>query len=230
MRKAICLLSGGIDSTTTLYVALHDRYDVHALTIDYGQLHAKEVSCAREIAKNLGIVHYVLPISLPWKGSALLDDQIPIPKGRDRSQMAESIPSTYVPVRNTIFLSLAMSWAEAEGADVVFFGANVQDYSGYPDCRPEYLAAFTRMIWLGTKAGREGGKLISIETPLVQLSKKAIIQLGQTLKVPFEKTWSCYQGLEMPCGECDSCRIRAHGFQEAGMEDPLMQHAVASVG
>ncbi|MBI3306913.1 MAG: 7-cyano-7-deazaguanine synthase QueC [Candidatus Omnitrophica bacterium] len=228
MKSAVCLLSGGLDSTTALYYAKQEGYRVHALTIHYGQLHDKEIESARQIAAELNIPHEIISISMPWKGSALLDSNIPVPTGRKESEMTKEIPSTYVPARNSIFLSFAASWAEVLGAKAIFFGANIQDYSGYPDCRPEYLQAFRELVRLGTKRGDEG-KAIRIETPLLQLSKKEIVLLGQSLNVPFQKTWSCYQGKNTPCGECDSCVLRAKGFREAEIEDPLMRYAISSL-
>lgn len=221
MKKAVCLLSGGLDSTTALYVARSQGYNVKALTVHYGQLHEKEILCAKEIAKHLQIEHKIISISLPWGGSALLDPQIPVPVGREESEISQGIPSTYVPARNSIFLTLAASYAEASEAEAIFIGANALDYSGYPDCRPEYFEAFQEAIRLGTKVGLEG-KAIRIETPLLNLSKKEIVKLGLKLKVPFEKTWSCYQGREFPCEQCDSCLLRAKGFREAGIQDPLV--------
>ncbi len=221
IQKVVCLLSGGLDSATVLYVAKNQGYDVKALTIHYGQLHEKEILSAKEIAKDLQIEHRIISISLPWGGSALLDPQIPIPTGRKESEMSHGIPSTYVPARNSIFLTLAASYAEAVEAQAIFIGANALDYSGYPDCRPEYFKAFEVVLRLGTKAGLEG-KGARIETPLLKLSKKEIIELGMRLGVPFKKTWSCYQGRELPCGECDSCLLRAKGFREAAIQDPLV--------
>lgn len=228
MKKAVCLLSGGLDSTTTLYIALREGYEVTALTIHYGQLHEKEIESARVIASDLKIPQHMLSVPLPWGGSALLDSGIPIPVARDCFQMKAEIPATYVPARNSIFLSLAASLAEAQGAEAIFIGANALDYSGYPDCRPEYLRSFEEMLRRGTKAGIEG-KMIRIEAPLIRLSKKVIIELAHALGVPFQKTWSCYQGWDIPCGQCDSCRLRAKGFREAGMEDPLIAYAVSSL-
>ncbi len=221
MKKAVCLLSGGLDSTTALYVARSQGYNVKALTVHYGQLHEKEILCAKEIAKHLQIEHKIISISLPWGGSALLDPQIPVPVGREESEISQGLPSTYVPARNSIFLTLAASYAEASEAEAIFIGSNALDYSGYPDCRPEYFEAFQEAIRLGTKVGLEG-KAIRIETPLLNLSKKEIVKLGLKLKVPFEKTWSCYQGREFPCEQCDSCLLRAKGFREAGIQDPLV--------
>ena len=229
MRKAVCLLSGGLDSTTVLYAARSEGYSVMALTVHYGQLHEKEIKCAEQIASELGLEHYTVRVSLPWKGSALLDPQVPMPLGRDASQMPKEIPSTYVPARNSIFLSLAASYAEARKAEAIFIGANALDYSGYPDCRPEFFQAFSHVIRQGTKMGCEGKK-ISIIAPLLKLSKKEIIELGVSLNVPFKKTWSCYRGEEYPCGECDSCILRSKGFAEAGMTDPLTLGVPSGLG
>ena len=218
--KAVALLSGGLDSTTALYAALRQGCDVTALTVYYGQRHHKEIEFAKETALHLRLPHFVVPLAMPWKGSALLDAQIPMPLGRDETAMAAAIPSTYVPARNSVFLSLAASCAEAVGAGSILIGANILDYSGYPDCRPEYFAAFEATLQLGTKAGAEGHG-IKIDAPLLYLNKKEIVQLGKKLGVPFERTWSCYQGGEIPCGLCDSCLLRAKGFQEAGIFDAL---------
>lgn len=219
--KAVCLFSGGLDSTTALYSAREQGYEPIALTIYYGQLHQKETEFAKLTAKKLGIRHYLVPIALPWGGSSLLDEKIAMPKGRALAEMEKNIPNTYVPARNSVFLAFAVSCAEASGAGAVFIGANALDYSGYPDCRPDFFKAFEKVIEQGTKAGVEGKK-IEIKAPLLDLSKKEIIQLGMKLKVPFENTWSCYQGKEKPCGICDSCLLRAKGFQEAGMKDPAL--------
>jgi len=220
MKKAICLLSGGLDSTVSLYVARSEGYSPIALSVEYGQRHFREISAARSLTKALVIPHFFSALSMPWKGSALLDLQIKLPKDRDEKTMSGEIPVTYVPGRNSVFLSLAMSCAETEKANAIFIGANILDYSGYPDCRPEYLNAVTAAMWAGTKAGVEGGK-IEIKAPLIKLTKKDIVLLGQKLGVPFEKTWSCYAGDDKPCGVCDSCILRAKGFREAGVPDPL---------
>jgi 7-cyano-7-deazaguanine synthase len=218
-KKAICLLSGGLDSTVTLYYARSLGYELKALTINYGQLHTVEIKMARKTAAMLGIEHYVLNISLPWKGSALLDKSLPVPQDRD-TDASSDIPITYVPARNTIFLSYALSWAEVVGADVVFIGANQVDYSGYPDCREEYFRQVEEVYRLGTKAGVEGHS-ISIARPLIDHDKKDIVLLGQKLNVPFELTWSCYKGGDKPCNLCDSCQLRKKGFSLAGIQDPL---------
>ena len=221
MKKAICLLSGGLDSTVSLYVARSDGYAPIALSIEYGQRHFREISSARALTKKLVIPHYFSALSMPWKGSALLDAKIKLPTDRDEKTMSEEIPVTYVPGRNSVFLSMAMSCAETEKAEAIFIGANVLDYSGYPDCRPEYLQAVAEAMWSGTKAGVEGRK-VEIKAPLIKLTKKDIVLLGQKLGVPFETTWSCYAGDDKPCGVCDSCILRAKGFREAGIPDPLL--------
>ena len=220
-RVAICLLSGGLDSATALYVARNQGYEPIALSINYGQLHLKEIESAIRIAEHIRIEHQLVSVPLPWGGSALLDSNIPIPEERDASEIAQGIPSTYVPARNTIFLSLAASFAEVRGAEAIFIGANVLDYSGYPDCRPEYFRAFERLLEQGTKCGVEG-KVIMINAPLVHSKKSEIIKLAVQLGVPLEWTWSCYKGNDAPCGVCDSCILRAKGFQEAGIQDPAL--------
>lgn len=218
-NKTVCLYSGGLDSTVCLYQALSQNKIVVALTVDYGQLHRKEINIASAHAYELKVLHHTLKFSLPWKGSSLLDSSMPLPTERKESEMKD-IPSSYVPARNSILLSLAASCAEAVGANEIIIGVNALDYSGYPDCRPEYISAFETMIERGTKAGVEKHP-IKIQTPLIKLSKKEIVEMGSKLKVPFEKTWSCYAGKEKPCGYCDSCILRAKGFAEAGIKDPL---------
>ena len=220
-KKAVVLLSGGLDSTTALYVARREGAETIALSFNYGQLHERELDSAREIASSLKIEHWTVPLSFPWGGSAITDEKIPLPKGRNQEEIKEGIPATYVPARNSIFLSLAASLAEAKEAEAIYFGANALDYSGYPDCRPAFIEAFQKMIETGTKAGAEGKK-IRVVAPLLYLSKAEIVRLGGQLKVPFAWTWSCYEGREFPCGECDSCILRAKGFQEAGIDDPLL--------
>ncbi len=219
--EAVCLLSGGLDSATALYVARAEGYRPLALTVDYGQLHKKEIESAKQIARHLKIQHEILSISLPWGGSALLNPEIPIPENREAKKIPSEIPATYVPARNTIFLGLAASFAEARGAEAIFIGANAIDYSGYPDCRPEYFAQFEKMLKLGTKQGVEG-KSIEIKTPLIGFRKSEIIRLAADLHVPLEWTWSCYRGGEAPCGTCDSCLLRAEGFKAAGIDDPAL--------
>ncbi|MBP9865730.1 MAG: 7-cyano-7-deazaguanine synthase QueC [Candidatus Omnitrophica bacterium] len=220
-KKAVVLLSGGLDSLTALYVALREGHQIAALTLDYGQLHQREISFARMNAEALAIPHQVVHFGLPWKGSSLLDAAIPVPSGRTLETMNSAIPSTYVPARNTIFLALAASYAETLKAEAVFIGANALDYSGYPDCRPDFFTAMQTALNLGTKTGIEG-LVLTLKTPLLHLTKAEIIKLGHSLGVPFERTWSCYQGGDNPCGACDACLLRAKGFQEAGCADPWL--------
>ena len=216
MDKAVVLLSGGLDSATLLYFA-RKKYKPYCLIFDYGQRHRKETVCARTIARCSGSDFKLVRISLPWKGSSLLDKNMKLPK--NRRVRGKEIPSTYVPARNIIFLSFASSYAEAVGAGAVFIGANAIDYSGYPDCRPEFFRAFQRVMKKGMKAGVEGRK-IQILAPLLYKTKEQIVRLGLKLKVPFELTWSCYQGGKKPCGKCDSCILGEKGFQRAGSRDP----------
>jgi len=222
MKKAIVLLSGGLDSATTLYIALDRGYECHCLIFDYGQRHKKEVRRAQRIAKKAGCSHRVIRLSFPWQGSALLDRNARLPVGRSFSEMAKGIPSTYVPARNTIFISMAAGWAEVIGAEAVFIGANALDFSGYPDCRPEYFEEFNKLLRSGTKSGVEG-KAIKVEAPLVDKRKSEIVEIGDRLAVPFRLTWSCYEGGKRPCGRCDSCILRKKGFEEAGSKDPLTE-------
>lgn len=212
MKSAIVLLSGGLDSATTLYEAKANGYQVHALIFDYGQRHKKEIKCAVALAKRAHCPYEIVKISLPWKGSALLDKTIKVP--HQRRLDAKDIPVTYVPARNIIFLSFAASYAEAIGAQVIFIGANAIDYSGYPDCRPDFFAAYAKVLEKGLKTGVQGKK-IRVETPLIRLSKAQIIRRGIKLGVPYNLTWSCYTGQKTPCGRCDSCRLRQKGFEEA---------------
>lgn len=219
-KKAVVLLSGGLDSATTLYFAKAKGFQCHCLIFDYNQRHKKEIASARKIAKRAGCPWQVIKISLPWKGSSLLDKRSRLSAIGYR--LSTAIPSTYVPARNIIFLSFALSCAEAMKVSSIFIGANAIDYSGYPDCRPEFYRAFIRAVNLGTKAAVEG-RGFSIFTPLIKMTKAGIIKLGTRLKVPYELTWSCYQGAKKPCGKCDSCNFRAKGFQEAGAADPLIR-------
>ncbi len=221
MKNAVCLLSGGLDSAVCLYVAQSEGYAPVALSFRYGQRHERELIAARRLCKDLNIRHFVLPFQLPWQGSALLDKTQELPQDRSLEEIPNEIPATYVPARNSIFLAMAMSCAEAFGANAVFIGANALDYSGYPDCRPDYLRAFEEAMRQGTKTGAEGHP-VRIHAPLLHLTKKDIVLLGKKLHVPFENTWSCYEGGAEPCGHCDSCRLRAKGFQEAGFSDPLL--------
>lgn len=222
MKKAVILLSGGLDSATTLYAAKKKGYKPYCLIFDYGQRHSKELVSAKKIAEKAGALYKVVKISLPWKGSSLLDKNKPLPcrKGCDITE--DKIPSTYVPARNTIFLSFALSYAESIRACDIFIGANALDYSGYPDCRPEYFKVFNRLSLFATKTGIDK-KPIVIRTPLINLKKSEIIGLGIKLGVPYELTWSCYKGSKRPCGKCDSCKIRSSGFAQAGLKDPLLK-------
>jgi len=219
MRKAVVLLSGGLDSATTLYLVRKQGYKCFCLIFDYGQRHRKEIESARKIAQRAECAYQILKINLPRKGSALLDKKIKLPITDYRLPI--TIPSTYVPGRNIIFLSFALSFAEVMGAGSIFIGAHIRDYSGYPDCRPEFYRAFKQVILTGTKAGVEK-KEIKIRTPLIAKTKAEIIRLAKRLGVPLGLTWSCYQGGRFPCGKCDSCHYRAKGFQVAGIKDPLL--------
>jgi 7-cyano-7-deazaguanine synthase len=214
--RAVCLLSGGLDSTTCLALARHDGYECHALSFDYGQRHRIELDRAAQIAATLGANHVVARIDLRQIGHSALTANIEVPKS-----MTEGIPVTYVPARNTIFLSFALAWAEVLKAGDIFIGVNALDYSGYPDCRPEYIEAFERMANLATKAAVEGRTRVHIHTPLIRFTKAEIVQLAHELGVNFRMTHSCYDPAPdgTPCGACDSCRLRRKGFEEAGIED-----------
>jgi 7-cyano-7-deazaguanine synthase len=231
--KAVVLLSGGLDSTTTLAIALHEGFDVHALTFRYGQRHEVEVEAARRVASRFGVTqHVVVPIDLRlFGGSALTTDALAVPKGRDLKEIGNGIPVTYVPARNTVFLSYALAWAEGLGAADVFIGVNVLDHSGYPDCRPEYLAAFERMANLATKAGVEGRTRLKIHAPLIRLSKSEIIRKGVALGVDFCMTSTCYDPSPAgeACGLCDACLLRLKGFSENGIPDPAAYRAGTGV-
>jgi len=222
VRKAVALLSGGLDSAVAAAIAASEGYQIYALTVDYGQRHLRELESAKKIAEALGAKeHRILHVDLTgFGGSALTDSRIDVPEIRPGKEIGADIPATYVPARNTVFLGLGLAWAEALNADAVFIGAHSVDYSGYPDCRPEFLDAFRRVSALGTKRGVEG-KPINIEAPLIRMGKREIIERGSSLKVPFGLTWSCYLGREKACGRCDSCMIRRNAFAEAGMEDPI---------
>ncbi len=221
--KAVVLLSGGLDSSTVLYQAQAEGCQCYAISFDYQQRHRRELDAASAIASGVGVVdHQVVSFDLTrWGGSALTDMQLDLPTDRTLDQMSAQIPITYVPARNTIFLSFALAYAEAIAAQRVYIGVNALDYSGYPDCRPDYIDAMQDVFRLGTKQGREG-EAIQIIAPLIHLKKTEIIQLGDRLGVPWEKTRSCYSGEELACGVCDSCRLRQAAFAELGREDPLL--------
>lgn len=219
MNKAVVLLSGGLDSATILYDARARGYSPQALIFSYGQRHRKEIRQAQAIARGLKCPFHLVDIGLPWKGSSLLDTTKRLP--RHESVDPQKIPSTYVPARNLIFLSFAASFAEVIGAQAIFIGANAIDYSGYPDCRPDFFKAFEKVLKTGMKSGVQGHEL-KIEAPLLRKTKAQIIRYGTSLGVPYGLTWSCYQGQGCPCGVCDSCRLRAKGFADAGLEDPLL--------
>lgn len=220
--KAVCLLSGGLDSATCLAYARKLGYECYALSFDYGQRHSVELEAARKLSEALGAAaHRVAKIDLRVFGHSALTADIDVPKGRDEAQMSAGIPITYVPARNTIFLSFALAWAEVLEAADIFIGVNALDYSGYPDCRPEFIEAFEKMANLATRVGVDGVTRVKIHTPLISLSKAEIVRYGMKLDVPFGLTWSCYDpGPDgRPCGECDSCVLRAKGFREAGVPD-----------
>jgi len=217
-KKAVVLLSGGLDSAVTLYAAKRKGYKVYSLTFDYGQRHKKEIIAAKKIARLTKSAWRLLKFTMPRKGSSLIDRKLSIPKNR---AFDKKIPTTYVPSRNIIFLSLAASYAESLGAEAIFIGANEIDFSGYPDCRLKFLKSFERTLKLGTKTAVLGKK-ITICAPLVKKNKAQIIKLAAKLGAPLEHTWSCYQGKGAPCCVCDSCRLRQQGFKMAKMEDPAL--------
>jgi 7-cyano-7-deazaguanine synthase len=223
-RKAVCLLSGGLDSATALAVARAEGFDCYALSFDYGQRHWVELDAARRVASALGATeHRIARLDLGAFGGSALTDAIEVPKGRSAEEMGREIPVTYVPARNTIFLAFALAWAEVLESSDIFLGVNAVDYSGYPDCRPEFIEAFTRLANLATKAGVEGRLRLNIHTPLISLTKAGIIELGSRLGVDYGLTHSCYDplGAGRPCGACDACLLRRCGFAEAGLRDPL---------
>ena len=225
LQRAVVLLSGGLDSTTALAVAKAEGFAPYAMSFRYGQRHAVELDSARRVAQALGVAgHVVVDIDLRAIGGSALTADLPVPKGRSAAEMGEGIPVTYVPARNTIFLSFALAWAEVLGASDLFIGVNALDYSGYPDCRPEYVAAFEALANLATKAGVEGRQRLTVHAPLLALTKADIIRRGLALGVDYGLTSSCYDpGPDgRPCGACDSCRLRAKGFAEAGVPDPLL--------
>jgi 7-cyano-7-deazaguanine synthase len=222
--KAVVLLSGGMDSTTTAAIARHRGFDVHALSIRYGQRHAVELDSARRVAAALGIRHHViLDIDLRAFGGSALTEDIAVPKDTPLDRIGSAIPATYVPARNTVFLSLALAWAETLDCRDIFLGANALDYSGYPDCRPEYIEAFQRMANLATRAGVESGRRFTIHTPLIALSKRDIVLHGLALGVDYGITSTCYDpdAAGVACGRCEACLLRLKGFEEAGVADPV---------
>ena len=218
--RSVVLLSGGLDSATALFWSVAQGHPVRALTVDYGQRHQRELRSARALARAAGVELCRLRLNLPWlKISALVDRKKKLPDVAP-AQIGRGIPSTYVPGRNTLFLALGLSWAESCGARALVIGANVLDYSGYPDCRPRFLRAFERLSALGTRQG-VGGRAVRVLAPLIKLNKAQIISWARRLGVPLELTWSCYAGGRFPCRRCDSCKLRARGFEEAGWPDPL---------
>ena len=228
--RAVCLLSGGLDSATSTAVARREGFDCYTLSFDYGQRHRIELDAAARVARALGSrEHVVMPIDLRRFGKSALTADIAVPKGRAESEMTREIPVTYVPARNTVFLSIALAWAEVLESGDIFIGVNALDYSGYPDCRPEYIAAFETMANLATKAGVEGATRIRIHTPLIALTKAGIIELGRELGVDYSLTHSCYDpdSAGRPCGACDSCLLRAKGFSEVGIPDPALSKQTA---
>ncbi len=223
MKAAVILLSGGVDSATTLAIARHEGYACHAISFDYGQRHRFELEAAARVARSLGVGrHVTIPFDLRAIGGSSLTADIPVPRDQDPGSMGAQIPSTYVPARNTIFLSFAMGWAEVLGAYDLFIGANAIDYSGYPDCRPEYIAAFEHLANLATRAGVTGEGKFNIHAPLIEMSKADILRTGVRLGVDYALTTSCYDPADdgAACGRCDACILRRNGFEEAGIEDP----------
>ncbi len=223
MTKAIVLLSGGLDSTTALYLAKRDGHEVHALSFDYGQLHARELSSAQRIAQNFGVAsHQIVTLKLDsWGGSSLTDNTMPV---HDGNINRTDIPDTYVPARNMVFLSVAASMAEAIGAQHIYIGVSQVDYSGYVDCRQTFIEAMENAINLGTVMAVEKKQKITLHAPFINMTKAEEIRLGQLLGVDYSQTWSCYRGGEHPCGTCDSCLLRAKAFDEAGVVDTALQH------
>jgi len=222
IKKAVCLISGGLDSCVTAHLAKNKGYEIYVLSFNYGQRHNREIECSKQIASAVKAKkHVIFDIDLSiFGGSSLVDKSSDLPRNLDLKDIGKTIPSTYVPARNTVFLSIGLAYAETVNADTIFIGATATDCSGYPDCRPEYIEAYQKMADLATKRGVEG-KSIKIVAPLLHLSKAEIIKKGLELNAPFEKTWSCYQGDEKACGRCDSCLLRLKGFKEARVRDPI---------
>ena len=223
MKAAVVLLSGGVDSATTLAIARDEGFDCHAITFDYGQRHRFEIESARRVADSMGVArHVTIPFDLRAIGGSALTDDIPVPRDQDPDSMGGQIPVTYVPARNTIFLSFALGWSEVLGAFDLYIGANAIDYSGYPDCRPEYIAAYENLANLATRAGVTGQGRFSIHAPLIEMSKADILRTGARLGVDYALTTSCYDTADdgAACGGCDACVLRRRGFAEAGIPDP----------
>lgn len=224
MKKAIVILSGGLDSTTCMGIAKAQGYELYPLTFDYGQRHKSEIKNARQVAEFYGVAQRHKIVSLgflkEFGGSALTDESIEVPPAGESGPVDSDIPVTYVPGRNLLFLSIATSYAEVTGAEAIYIGVNALDYSGYPDCRPEFIRKVEEVMALATRVGVEGGPM-RIETPLIHWSKADIIREGTRLGVPYQLTTSCYNGQDAACGECDSCRLRLKGFAEAGLTDPI---------
>lgn len=220
---AVVLLSGGLDSSTTLAVAQAEGFEAYALSFSYGQRHTVELEAAKKVALSLSVKHHqIVTVDLRGFGGSALTDDIPVPKGRSSAEMTSGIPITYVPARNTVFLSFGLAWAEVLGASDIFIGVNAVDYSGYPDCRPEFIAAYQAMARLATKAGVEGTQELQIHAPLIKLSKAEIIKRGLELGVDYGMTVTCYEPTSVgeACGECDACSLRLAGFRANGLEDP----------
>jgi len=225
ISKAVVLLSGGLDSTTALAIAQSEGFDVHAMSFRYGQRHKVELESAERVAATMGVKqHVIVDINLRQFGGSALTSELDVPKSRSITEMSHGIPVTYVPARNTVFLSFALAWAETLGAQDIYIGVNSLDFSGYPDCRPEYITAYEKMANLATRAGIEGTQRLRIHTPLIQLTKAQIIQRGLELGIDYSRTSSCYDPAPTgaPCGSCDSCLLRTKGFNEAGIQDPLV--------
>jgi 7-cyano-7-deazaguanine synthase len=219
--KAVVLLSGGLDSTTVLALVHSEAYELHTIAFDYGQRHKREIEAARAVACHYAVAsHHTVNIDLRAFGGSALTADIAVPHARSLQEMAHDIPITYVPARNTIFLSFALAYAEVNDADDIYLGINAIDYSGYPDCRPEYLAAYERMANLATRATVQG-RLLRIHAPLLHMNKAAIVRSGAAIEAPYALTWSCYEGGALACGKCDSCLLRLNGFAEAGLQDPI---------
>jgi 7-cyano-7-deazaguanine synthase len=224
-KRAVVLVSGGLDSATALAIACRDGFEPFALSFDYGQRHRFELDAARRVCQATGVMRQLISkLDLRSIGGSSLTSDLPVPKDRSEGEMSAGIPATYVPARNTIFLSIALGWAETLGAYDIYLGVNAIDYSGYPDCRPEYIAAFERLANLGTKVGVEGTGVWKIHTPLIRMGKAEIIKTGISLGVDYSLTHSCYDpdATGRPCGRCDSCELRLKGFAEAGLRDPLV--------